>query len=272
MSASLKRKQSVCVTALICVVALSACTDGDYYEILDEYGNVADPRTLSAGKSTVFQSGVSAYDTPADWVTGQSEHAVLPRRRAVRQSARQRRRSGAGRQGASVCGLLVRQLPLERRKNLSDALLGGRNRQRGILVAPDLHHEKERRILPQLRTRAARSGDHRSRAGRQARRNLFGEDLHVPRRGGILAADADLHDFGVVCRQHRRRGPDRRRADSAAARRHGADDGARPDRARRTRTAQQLSRIRHFGPPELHHRARPSNISAFRATRPSTPT
>ena len=70
MSASLKRKQSVCVTALICVVALSACTDGDYYEILDEYGNVADSRTLSAGKSTVFQSGVSAYDTPADWVTG----------------------------------------------------------------------------------------------------------------------------------------------------------------------------------------------------------
>ena len=51
MSASLKRKQSVCVTALICVVALSACTDGDYYEILDEYGNVADSRTLSAGKS-----------------------------------------------------------------------------------------------------------------------------------------------------------------------------------------------------------------------------
>ena len=70
MSASLKRKQSVCVTALICVVALSACTDGDYYEILDEYGNGADSRTLSAGKSTVFQSGVSAYDTPADWVTG----------------------------------------------------------------------------------------------------------------------------------------------------------------------------------------------------------
>ena len=185
---------------------------------------------------------------------GQSEHAVLPRRRAVRQSARQRRRSGAGRQGASVCRLLVRQLPLERRKNLPDALLGGRNRQRRILVAPDLHHEKERRILPQLRTRAARSGDHRSRAGRQARRNLFGENLYVPRRGGILAADADLHDFGVVCRQHRRRGPDRRRADSAAARRHGADDGARPNRARRTRTAQQLSRIRHFGPPELHHR------------------
>ena len=70
MSAFFIRKLSVCVTALACVVALSACTDGDYYEILDEYGNVADPRTLSAGKSTVFQSGVSAYDTPADWVTG----------------------------------------------------------------------------------------------------------------------------------------------------------------------------------------------------------
>ena len=64
------QKHSVYVTALLCVVTFSACKDGDFYEIRDEYGNVADSRTLSAGISTVYQSGVTAYDTPAGWVTG----------------------------------------------------------------------------------------------------------------------------------------------------------------------------------------------------------
>ena len=64
------QKHSVYVTALLCVVTFSACKDGEFYEIRDEYGNVADSRTLSAGISTVYQSGVTAYDTPAGWVTG----------------------------------------------------------------------------------------------------------------------------------------------------------------------------------------------------------
>ena len=64
------QKHSVYVTALLCVVTFSGCKDGDFYEIRDEYGNVADSRTLSAGISTVYQSGVTAYDTPAGWVTG----------------------------------------------------------------------------------------------------------------------------------------------------------------------------------------------------------
>ena len=114
------QKHSVYVTALLCVVTFSACKDGDFYEIRDEYGNVADSRTLSAGISTVYQSGVTAYDTPAGWVTGNLNTRFYRGGRAVRQSARQRRRSHAGRQRAALRRFVVRKLPFQCRTNLSD--------------------------------------------------------------------------------------------------------------------------------------------------------
>jgi CxxC motif-containing protein (DUF1111 family) len=54
------------------VVALlfAACQKSDYEDILTPGGRVAYPEELSAGTSTIFTSTSKAYDTPADWVTG----------------------------------------------------------------------------------------------------------------------------------------------------------------------------------------------------------
>lgn len=58
------------ITMLFCIVIFAACNEGKGDPILDQYGNVADPAALSAGTSTIFATGVTAYDTPARWVTG----------------------------------------------------------------------------------------------------------------------------------------------------------------------------------------------------------
>lgn len=52
------------------IILLSACSDQDDIIIYDQYGNPATAAQLSAGTSTVFNIGSSAYDTPASWVTG----------------------------------------------------------------------------------------------------------------------------------------------------------------------------------------------------------
>ncbi len=49
-------------------MAFAACSPIDEEIILDKYGNPADPATLSAGRSTIFEAGVVAYDSPAPWV------------------------------------------------------------------------------------------------------------------------------------------------------------------------------------------------------------
>jgi len=48
----------------------SACQKNEYEDILTPGGRVAYPEELSAGTSTIFTSTSKAYDTPADWVTG----------------------------------------------------------------------------------------------------------------------------------------------------------------------------------------------------------
>ena len=58
------------VTALLCAVTFAACKEGEFSPVLDQYGNEANPRTLSAGSATIFGTGVTAYDTPAPWVQG----------------------------------------------------------------------------------------------------------------------------------------------------------------------------------------------------------
>jgi CxxC motif-containing protein (DUF1111 family) len=58
------------IKVFLCVVLFAACTANDGEDdIFDQYGNIADPASLSAGTSTVFETGITAYDTPAKWVT-----------------------------------------------------------------------------------------------------------------------------------------------------------------------------------------------------------
>ena len=58
--------------ALLLVLGLfaQACQERDLTEILTPGGRIAFPEELSAGASTIFTSTSKAYDTPADWVTG----------------------------------------------------------------------------------------------------------------------------------------------------------------------------------------------------------
>lgn len=56
--------------AALSFAAFTACSDNDDDIIYKPNGKVADLAELSAGTSTVFMSGVRAYDTPADWVKG----------------------------------------------------------------------------------------------------------------------------------------------------------------------------------------------------------
>lgn len=61
------------VMVLIGAMTFVCCDKGEEPTILDQYGNEADPATLSAGTSTVYGTGVTAYDSPAPWVTGALE-------------------------------------------------------------------------------------------------------------------------------------------------------------------------------------------------------
>lgn len=58
------------VIMLFSIMTFVACKDSEEDIILDQYGNQADPASLSAGTSTVFGTDVTAYDSPAKWVTG----------------------------------------------------------------------------------------------------------------------------------------------------------------------------------------------------------
>jgi CxxC motif-containing protein (DUF1111 family) len=66
----IKIYQIVNVMMIIFVMTFVACTKEEE-EILDKYGNIADPASLSAGTSTVFETGMTAYDSPAEWVTNE---------------------------------------------------------------------------------------------------------------------------------------------------------------------------------------------------------
>ncbi len=55
---------------LLILVLFNACVKEDD-DILTPGGNVASPDALSAGISTIFTATSKAYDTPADWVTGE---------------------------------------------------------------------------------------------------------------------------------------------------------------------------------------------------------
>ncbi len=52
---------------------LSGCENDSFDDtlIVKPNGQIADPKELSAGISTIFMSSTKAYDQPADWVTGE---------------------------------------------------------------------------------------------------------------------------------------------------------------------------------------------------------
>lgn len=52
------------------IMTFVACEDNDEGIIYKPNGKIAHPGELSAGISTVFMSGIRAYDTPATWVKG----------------------------------------------------------------------------------------------------------------------------------------------------------------------------------------------------------
>ena len=58
------------IVMCLCLTIFAACSDNDDDIIYKPNGKVAHPDELSAGTSTVFMSGIRAYDTPANWVTG----------------------------------------------------------------------------------------------------------------------------------------------------------------------------------------------------------
>ena len=64
--------KSVCPFAFLFVLCFfaQACQQDEQADILTPGGRVALPAELSAGTSTIFTSTSKAYDTPADWVTG----------------------------------------------------------------------------------------------------------------------------------------------------------------------------------------------------------
>lgn len=67
----LRRKfLNVGVVMCLCITTFTACSDNDDDIIYKPNGKVAHPDELSAGTSTVFMSGIMAYDTPAPWVKG----------------------------------------------------------------------------------------------------------------------------------------------------------------------------------------------------------
>ena len=63
-------KRILHVAVLLSTVTCIACDKQEESPILNQYGDAADPAELSAGSSTIFATGVTAYDTPADWVQG----------------------------------------------------------------------------------------------------------------------------------------------------------------------------------------------------------
>ncbi len=60
-------KHNAYVMLLLCCMTFVACTNEEDL-IYNQYGEVADPKELSAGTATVFVTGKAAYDTPAPWV------------------------------------------------------------------------------------------------------------------------------------------------------------------------------------------------------------
>ena len=86
------------MAVLLSTATCIACDKQEESPILNQYGDAADPAELSAGSSTIFATGVTAYDTPGRLGARKPEHTVLPRRRLVRQPAGQRRRPESGRE------------------------------------------------------------------------------------------------------------------------------------------------------------------------------
>ena len=63
-------KRILHVAVLLSTATCIACDKQEESPILNQYGDAADPAELSAGSSTIFATGVTAYDTPADSVQG----------------------------------------------------------------------------------------------------------------------------------------------------------------------------------------------------------
>lgn len=58
------------VLVILISLFFQACKQDEQADMLTPGGRVALPEELSAGASTIFTSTSKAYDTPADWVTG----------------------------------------------------------------------------------------------------------------------------------------------------------------------------------------------------------
>ena len=132
------------MAVLLSTATWIACDKQEESPILNQYGDAADPAELSAGSSTIFATGVTAYDTPADWVQGNLStrfyqgDALYDNPRVSGDDPNQ------GGERSALCRFFVRKLPLECRAQFPDTLFARRNRNGRIFFPPDLHHQKER--------------------------------------------------------------------------------------------------------------------------------
>lgn len=54
---------------IFCLTFFASCSNNEDDNILKPNGDIASPAELSAGTSTIFKTSITAYDTPASWVT-----------------------------------------------------------------------------------------------------------------------------------------------------------------------------------------------------------
>ena len=136
------QKHSVYVTALLCVVTFSGCKDGDFTRSATNTAMSPIRVRYRPVYPPFYQSGVTATDTPAGWVTGNlntrfyrgtrcttiraSAATTIPRRAAKGRFTPVRRAEAAIRMPDELIRRPIRKAAP----------------QRGFLVAPDLHYEE----------------------------------------------------------------------------------------------------------------------------------
>ena len=189
------------------------------------------------------------------------------RRRPLRRCA-----DAEGGSRSCLCRLLLRLVPPQCRAHeacLVDAD-GYRPRRNACIWVGNLrfqfhaglYYAKERSLLPELRPRAARP-EHLWRDGRrQTRMSLARAVVCLPGRRAVQPRLSRIPHHRLVQglrrdrRTHRPRGAFLHGTHSAQARRHGTDDGSRPQRDRTACGEVELPGAWDKRPLQLHHRAR----------------
>ena len=172
-----------------------------------------------------------------------------------------------------LCRLLLRLVPPQCRTHEACTLDADRHRPRRhaclwfrrlrFQLHAGLYHPQERRLLPELRARAPRPEHLWRERRRQTGMPLARAAVRFPRRGDVQPGLSRVHHHGLVQaevprygRRHQARGPLLHGAHPLAARRHGTDDGPRPQRDRTACGEVELPGVRHQRPLQLHRRAR----------------